>query len=105
MRIIAALLLLSLPSLANAANDLSPKDFDFACAITAGAEMGVNPKDSEARAADFTLLTFYIGRLSARDDKTMWNAVILGRVAELREKARSADLFKSCMDFYLTKIQ
>ena len=94
-----------LPSLALAASDISPKDFDYACAITSGAEMGANPKGSEEQSAGFTMLVFYLGRLSARDDKTLWHAVTLGRVAELREKARSSDLFSSCMKFYLSKIQ
>ena len=33
------------------ASDISPKDFDYACAITSGAEMGANPKGSEEQSA------------------------------------------------------
>lgn len=55
--------------------------------------------------AAFTLFVFYLGRLSGRDDSTDWNKVALGRVAELKDKARSDLLFSSCMDFYISKIQ
>jgi hypothetical protein len=95
---------LLLPSFALAADNLSAKDFDLACAIATGAEMAVN-QDTEKRGAAFTLLVFYLGRLSGRDDSTDWNKVALGRVAELKEKARSDELFTSCMNFYISKIQ
>jgi hypothetical protein len=99
------LLMFMLPSLTLAAGNLSPKDFDMACAMTTGAEMGVNAEGSEKRGAAFTLFVFYLGRLSGRDDGTDWNKAVLGRVAELKEKARSDGLFKSCMEFYISKIQ
>jgi hypothetical protein len=94
-----------LPRAALAAGNLSPKDFDVACAMTNGAEMGANPQGSEKRGAAFTLFVFYLGRLSGRDDTIDWNKVVLGRVAELKDKARSDVLFSSCMDFYISKIQ
>jgi hypothetical protein len=94
-----------LPRTALAAGNLSPKDFDIACAMTNGAEMGSEQQSAEKRSAAFTLFVFYLGRLSGRDDGTDWNKVVLGRVAELKEKARSDQLFSSCMDFYISKIQ
>jgi hypothetical protein len=38
-------------------------------------------------------------------EREMASKVALGRVAELKEKARSNELFTSCMDLYLSKIQ
>ena len=77
----------------------------MACAMTTGAEMGSNQPNAEKHSAAFTLFVFYLGRLSGRDDGTDWNKVVLGRVAELKEKARSDELFTSCMNFYISKIQ
>ena len=48
-----------------------------------------------------TLLAFYLGRLSARDETKAWNKIALGRVAELQERALDRALLKSCIDFYL----
>jgi hypothetical protein len=108
-RKIAALLVilagLILPPVAFAASSVSSQDFDLACAIATGAEMASNPPNSEKRGAAFTLLVFYLGRMSGRDDTTDWNKVALGRVAELKEKERSDELFTSCMNFYISKIQ
>ena len=72
---LALSLLFMLPSLALAANNLSPTDFDMSCAMTTGAEMGVNPQGSEKRSVAFTLFVFYLGRLSGRDDSIDWNKV------------------------------
>src|SRR5271170_724709 len=99
---VLALPLLSLPAFA--ANDISPKDLDMVCAITSAAEMRANPDDSESQTAAATLWVFYLGRLSARDDVTDWNEVVLGRVSEMGDKARSRELFTSCMDFFSSKI-
>ena len=97
-------LLLLVVSAALAANDLSPKDLDMVCAITSAAEMRVNPENTETQTAAATLWVFYIGRLSARDDVTDWNSVISGQVVEMGDKARSPELFASCMDFFSSKI-
>ena len=98
---VLALPLLSLPALT--ADDLSPKDLDMVCAITSAAEMRANPDDSESQTAAATLWVFYLGRLSARDDVTDWSKVVLGRVDDMGDKARSRDLFASCMDFFSSK--
>ena len=95
-------LLLAWPALA--ANDLSPKDLDMVCAITSAAEMRTNSENSETQTAAATLWVFYLGRLTARDDRTDWSEVVLGRVDEMGDKARSHDLFASCMDFFSSKI-
>jgi hypothetical protein len=96
-------LLSSLPTLA--AKDISPKELDMACAITSVAEMRANPDNSETQTAAATLWVFYLGRLSALDDVTDWNKVVSDRVAEMGDKARSGDLFASCMDFFSSKIK
>lgn len=103
--LVGSIVALILPSVAVAANNLSPKEFDIACAMTTGAELGANPQGSEKHRMAFTLFVFYQGRLSGRDDNTDWNKVALGRVAELKEKARSDELFTSCMNFYISKLK
>jgi hypothetical protein len=86
------------------ANAQTGKDVDLACAITAGAEMGASPKGSAEQSAALMVWTFYLGRLSARDDTTNWNTVIKGKVAELRERARPKELYSECMKFYSSKM-
>jgi hypothetical protein len=87
--------------------NISPKDFDFACALTSGAEMGASQNEQNIPRRDMaiTIFTFYLDRLSGRDDTTDWNAVIRGRVAKLHEKARSEQLLASCEKFYISKIE
>ena len=81
------------------------EEFDLSCAITSGAEMGAKPQGSAEQTAAVMVFTFYLGRLTARDEKTYWNDVIKGRVAELREKARLENVYTSCMNFYLSQIK
>ena len=100
--VLALSLLWALPALAT--NNLSPTDLDMACAVTSAAEMRTNPEDSESQTAAATLWVFYLGRLSARDDATDWSKAVLGRVAEMGDKARSHELFESCMDFFSSRI-
>ena len=59
------------------AGNLSPKDFDLACAVVAGAEMGASQKEQNIprRDAAVTIFVFYLGRLSGRDDSKDWNAM------------------------------
>jgi hypothetical protein len=97
----------SMAALAQSQN-ISPKDFDFACGIASGAEMGASQNDQNIPRRDMalTLFTFYLGRLSGRDnDATDWNAVLRGRVAELQEQARSQKLLDACESFYISKIK
>ena len=85
------------------AQNISAEDFDLACAVTAGAIFGSNSKGDAERDASKTVWTFYLGRLTGRDDKTIWNTVIKGRIAEMGEKAKSEELYGKCMDFYMVK--
>lgn len=78
------------------------RDFDLACAVVAAAEIATTVKDSEEWQTAFMVSVFYIGRMGGRDDKTYWSAVVKGRIAELREKAKSPELYGKCLDF-LTK--
>jgi hypothetical protein len=48
-------------------NKLSPQQFDLACAVVAGANMG-NAVNKGGDGYLIALLAFYLGRLSARDD-------------------------------------
>jgi hypothetical protein len=85
--------------------NLSPKDFDLACAMVAGAEMGAsqNGQNIPRRDMAVTMFTFYLGRLSGRDDSKDWNAIVRGRVAELKEAVRSRKMVDTCLDFYISK--
>jgi hypothetical protein len=101
-RAVVAVLLLSSASPTLAA---SPKDFDLGCAVVNGAYLGAASSSEKTRSAALMIWTFYIGRLSGRDDSIDWNAVVLGRTAELKEKALSDSLFMTCMNFYTSKIK
>ncbi len=87
--------------------NLSPKDFDLACAVVAGAEMGASQNEQNMPRRDMavTIFTFYLGRLSGRDDSKDWNAIVRGRVAELQEAVRSQKLMDTCLNFYTSKIK
>jgi hypothetical protein len=87
------------------AQDISAKDFDLACAVTASAVVASSPKGAVERDAAMWLWSFYLGRLSGRDDKTFWAMVIKGRLAELREKPIPKELlYGKCMEFYTAKM-
>ena len=75
------------------------QEFDMACAVSSAAEVGVNGMAGEAGQAAFLVNVYYLGRLSGRDSQTYWSAVVKGKVAELRQKARSPDMYGRCMDF------
>jgi hypothetical protein len=94
----------ALPSPMKAENSFSPKDFDLACAMVAAAEIATSSPGGTVRESAMQVHLFYLGRLSGRDDKTIWKAVILGRVAELKEKAKSPSLFGTCLNFLNQKI-
>jgi hypothetical protein len=87
--------------------NLSPGDFDLACAMVAGARMGASQNEQNIPRRDMavTIFTFYLGRLSGRDDSKDWNAIIRGRVAELQEAVRSQKMVHTCLDFYISKIK
>lgn len=91
--------------LGGAASAQTDKDFDLACAITASAEMATTQTGTRELDAAVAVFTFYLGRLTARDDKTFWATVVKGRIAELREQAKSQSLYHTCMNFYLSKMK
>jgi len=99
------LMVASLLAVSAQAQSISERDLDLACAVTSGAEMGATSKGSPEQSAALLIFTFYLGRLSARDQKTYWNDVIRGRVEELREGARSKTLYADCMDFYISQVK
>jgi hypothetical protein len=49
--------------------------------------------------------SFYLGRLSGRDDKTYWKGVVVERLAELKDKALPKGGYANCLDFYTEKIK
>lgn len=102
MRILVALICVLF--LSGAAGAQTARDFDLSCAVVASAEIATTEKGTRERDAAFAVWSFYLGRLTARDDKTYWGAVIKGRIAELRESAKSQDLYTSCMNFYTSKM-
>ena len=85
--------------------NLSPKDFDLACAVVAGAEMGAsqNKQNIPRRDMAVTIFAFYLGRLSGRDDSKDWNAIAWGRVAELQQEAGSSQMLDRCVHLYISK--
>ena len=87
---VASIFALLVGSSTAVAQDISAKDFDLACAVTASAVVASSPKGAVERDSAMWLWSFYLGRLSGRDDKTFWAMVIKGRLAELREKLQQA---------------
>jgi hypothetical protein len=81
------------------------RDNDLACAVASMAELAEANLHGQDSNPYFTIASFYIGRLSARDDTTYWSAVIKGRIAELKKASRSPVLFSKCMDFFTSKLK
>ena len=77
-------------------------DFDLVCAITTGAQMN---QDEQRAAATMPAHSFYIGRLSARDDHTNWTIVVASRLAEKQWAEPSPQLLGKCLDFYASKFK
>lgn len=92
--------LLGFPQSANAAG--TDKDFDMACAVTSAAEVATTQPGTDERNFAMLVNYYFLGRLSGRDSNTYWFAVVAGKVAELRDRAKSPDMYKRCLDF-LTK--
>jgi len=77
-------------------------DFDLVCAVTTASQMN---QDEQRAAATLPAHTFYIGRLSAQDDRTNWTIVIASRLAENQWAAPSPQLLGKCLDFYASKLK
>jgi len=88
--------------LARAATD---QDFDLACAVVSAAEIATTTVGSTERNMALQIQFFYLGRLTGRDDRTYWAAVVKGRLAELKTKAKAPDLYGSCAEFVTKKIE
>jgi len=84
------------------ARSATDQDFDLACAVAAAAEVATTKVGSEERQFAFQVNFYYLGRLGGRDSKTYWSAVVKGKIAELREKSKSPEIYGRCLDF-LTK--
>jgi hypothetical protein len=84
---------------------LSPKDFDLACAVATGADMGASQNEQNTPRRDMALRTFifYLGRLTGRDDSKDWNAIVWARVADLPREARSSEMLDRCLTLYNSK--
>jgi hypothetical protein len=85
------------PTLARPAG--TDQDFDLACAITSAAELATTKAGTDERNFALLLNYYFLGRLSGRDSKTYWSAVVKGKIAELRERAKSAEMYGRCLDF------
>ena len=79
-------------------------DFDLVCAITTGAQLSFG-QDEQRSAATMAAHSFYIGRLSARDDHTNWTIVVASRLAEKQWAEPSPQLLSKCLDFYASKFK
>ena len=100
--VVAGLLAFGLPAGAQTPN---AKDVDLACAVAATIEAGKEPApDADVRRIYFAMTSFYIGRLSARDDKARWTAIIGGRIAERHDQPNPPGLIASCVEFYKSKL-
>jgi hypothetical protein len=64
-----------------------------------------NANDVPRRDMYTTLFSFYLGRLSGRDDTKDWNAIARGRVAEWQQAARCPKMLERCSNFYISKIE
>jgi len=79
-------------------------DFDLVCAITTGAQLSLG-QDEQRSAATMAAHSFYIGRLSVRDDHTNWATVVASRLAEKQWAEPSPRLLGKCLDFYASKFK
>lgn len=80
------------------------QDFDLACAITSAAEIVAALSGTDQRQFAFQIHWFYLGRLSGRDDGTYWYAVVQGKLALLKEKARNPVFYGECLVFATKQI-
>jgi hypothetical protein len=96
---------LILCGVANAAENRDTKqDFDLACAVMSGAKMGAVVQNG-VRINVLSMLMFYLGRLSARDDTQAWNKIVLDRAGELHGKELDEHMLESCAALYVQKTE
>ena len=75
-------------------------DFDLVCAIVSAAEAGTETNTTEVRRTATTVSIFFLGRLSGRDGGTYWHGVVVGRLSEMKKKARDPEMLGRCTDFF-----
>lgn len=80
---------------ASEAQTVTAQDLDLGCAIAGTVEV-IEAHDKEMRDAFYAFTLFFLGRLSARDDKTNWNKIIMNDLREARKKGISAGLMSRC---------
>ncbi len=88
----------------NADNRDTQQESDLACAVMAGAKMGVLVENG-VKINVLSMLMFYLGRLSARDDTQAWNKIVLERAGELQGKALDEHMLETCAALYVRKTE
>lgn len=88
-------------TMARAATD---KDFDLACAVVTAAEAGIEANSPADRNTAVTMNIYFLGRLSGRDSGTYWYGVVVGKVSELKERARSPEILGRCAKFFASQV-
>ena len=88
------------------AEDLTPKDLDVACAVGVSIELvQISNADSIEWWAAFSEFSFYLGRLTVRDNQANWRQIIKGRVAEGHNQRNSPETESACLDLFNKTIQ
>jgi hypothetical protein len=102
IRIVVAGLIAS--GVAARAQTPNAKDFDLSCAVVGVIEMAQAQSDTKAEQNYLAMTSFYLGRLTVRDDRAHWNAILQGRVAERHDQPNPPDVLMKCVDFYGKKL-
>jgi hypothetical protein len=82
----------------------TPSDFDLACAVIFSGEMGAHQSGTDENQSAWNVFSFYLGRLTARDDQTSWGPAIRNRFQELRDRSGPPETFIACTDLYKEKL-
>lgn len=106
--IFVALLFISLSVTATVAENVkvTPQDFDLSCASRSKIEADASKGGTTNRSVAIAAWSFYLGRLSARDEKTNWDMAVKNIVAATTpEQKKDAALYTSCTNFYAAKFE
>jgi hypothetical protein len=88
------------------AEDVTPKDYDLACAVVASIELAQMPnRDTTDWWSVFSELSFYLGRLTVRDNHASWRHIIAGRVAERHNQPNPPGAVDVCLDLFNKTIE
>ena len=80
------------------------ENFDLACAVTGSAEIAKDSSE-ETKRIYRPMINFYLGRLSIRNEKLPWSAMVDELVRDRLDKPALTDFLKECMDLYTRKTQ